>query len=90
MFKLCKLNKMTYYINVYTTLYSESKDLDNLTTGKADFIAFTSQVRKSKYIQQLLSIYCIKTRARLWDFKNNLDPAPPCRSSSLMKRQTWN
>lgn len=46
---------MMYYIDVYTTLYSESKDLDNLTTGKADFIAFTSQVRKPKYIQQLLA-----------------------------------
>ena len=36
----------------------------SLTTGKAGFIAFTSQVRKPKYIQQLLSIYSIKTRAR--------------------------
>lgn len=53
-----------YYIDVYTTPYSECKDLDNLTTGKAGFIAFTSPVRKPKYIQQLLSIYSIRTRAR--------------------------
>lgn len=39
---------MMYYIDVYTTLYSECKGLDNLTTGKAGFIAFTSQVRKTQ------------------------------------------